>query len=166
MDCWDGPAGEPVVYHGNTMTSRIYVRDICQAVKDFGFVTTPYPIVLSLEVHCGEEQQGRMAEIFSVVFGEMLFCSPSDPSVPCPAQSPQQLRYRVLLKVLRSPLPCWLPILANILEQRWVYPTLRRDFDHYAQNSPMMTADAFAAFLREKQKVCVLDSLSLSEDVS
>ena len=49
---------------------------------------------------------------------------------------------------------------ANILEQRWVYPTLRRDFDHYAQNSPMMTADAFAAFLREKQKVCVLDSLS------
>ena len=113
MDCWDGPAGEPVVYHGNTMTSRIYVRDICQAVKDFGFVTTPYPIVLSLEVHCGEEQQGRMAEIFSVVFGEMLFCSPSDPSVPCPAQSPQQLRYRVLLKVLRSPLPCWLPILTS-----------------------------------------------------
>ena len=33
VDCWDGPAGEPDVYHGRTITSRIPAADVFAATK-------------------------------------------------------------------------------------------------------------------------------------
>ena len=30
VDCWDGPDGEPVIYHGYTLTSKILFRDVIQ----------------------------------------------------------------------------------------------------------------------------------------
>lgn len=32
LDCWDGKDGEPVVYHGHTLTSKIYFKDILECV--------------------------------------------------------------------------------------------------------------------------------------
>ena len=40
VDCWDGPGGEPVIYHGHTLTSKILFKDVIEAVKDFGFVVS------------------------------------------------------------------------------------------------------------------------------
>ena len=37
LDCWDGDNGEPVVYHGHTLTSKILFRDIINVVKNYGF---------------------------------------------------------------------------------------------------------------------------------
>lgn len=37
LDCWDGPNGEPIIYHGYTMTSRVLFRDVIKAIKDFAF---------------------------------------------------------------------------------------------------------------------------------
>lgn len=28
IDCWDGPKGEPIVFHGYTLTSKILFRDV------------------------------------------------------------------------------------------------------------------------------------------
>lgn len=68
MDTWDGDNGEPVIYHGRTLTTKIYLDDVCQVIRDYAFVTSPYPIILSIENHCGLEQQARIAEIFVTVF--------------------------------------------------------------------------------------------------
>ncbi|KAB0401411.1 hypothetical protein E2I00_017326 [Balaenoptera physalus] len=37
LDCWEGPGGEPVIYHGHTLTSKILFRDVIQAVRDHAF---------------------------------------------------------------------------------------------------------------------------------
>lgn len=99
MDCWDGPDGEPIIYHGNTMTSKIYLEDVCNVIKQYAFIATPYPVVLSIETHCGEKQQARMAKIFSTVFENLLFCSPTNNETEFPPQSPNQLKNKILLKV-------------------------------------------------------------------
>ena len=41
LDCWEGPGGEPVIYHGHTLTSKILFRDVIQAVRDHAFTVSP-----------------------------------------------------------------------------------------------------------------------------
>ena len=80
LDCWDGPAGEPVIYHGHTLTGRIPFADVCRALRDFGFVASPYPLILSLEMHCGPKQQERIASILLDTFGSALAAPLSEPA--------------------------------------------------------------------------------------
>ncbi|XP_030660095.1 1-phosphatidylinositol 4,5-bisphosphate phosphodiesterase delta-4 isoform X3 [Nomascus leucogenys] len=37
VDVWDGPSGEPVVYHGHTLTSRILFKDVVATVAQYAF---------------------------------------------------------------------------------------------------------------------------------
>lgn len=37
LDCWEGQGGEPIIYHGHTLTSKILFRDVIQAVRDHAF---------------------------------------------------------------------------------------------------------------------------------
>lgn len=40
VDCWDGPDGKPIIYHGWTRTTKIKFDDVVQAIKDHAFVTS------------------------------------------------------------------------------------------------------------------------------
>uniref|UniRef100_A0A7N8YCP1 Phosphoinositide phospholipase C n=1 Tax=Mastacembelus armatus TaxID=205130 RepID=A0A7N8YCP1_9TELE len=37
VDCWDGSDGEPVVYHGHTLTSKIVFKDVISTIKEYAF---------------------------------------------------------------------------------------------------------------------------------
>ena len=37
VDCWDGPNGEPIVYHGHTFTSKILFKDVVIALRNYAF---------------------------------------------------------------------------------------------------------------------------------
>lgn len=37
VDCWDGPNGEPIVYHGHTFTSKILFKDVISTVEKYAF---------------------------------------------------------------------------------------------------------------------------------
>lgn len=37
LDCWDGPNLEPVIYHGYTFTSKIFLCDVLRAIRDYAF---------------------------------------------------------------------------------------------------------------------------------
>lgn len=37
LDCWDGPNGEPIIYHGYTITSKVLFHDVIKAIKDYAF---------------------------------------------------------------------------------------------------------------------------------
>ena len=41
VDVWDGKEGEPVVYHGHTLTSKIMFSDIMQSVALYAFDASP-----------------------------------------------------------------------------------------------------------------------------
>ncbi|CAB4412005.1 unnamed protein product [Rhizophagus irregularis] len=96
IDCWDGPDG-PIVTHGHTWTSKILFQDAISAIRTYAFKASPYPLILSLEVHCSIEQQEHMAKILSEILGEHLvtkFFSDDESELP----SPDSLMYKILLK--------------------------------------------------------------------
>ena len=66
LDCWDGDDGSPVIYHGHTFTTKIPFRSVVEAIDRSAFVSSPYPVILSIENHCSQSQQARMAQIFQV----------------------------------------------------------------------------------------------------
>nr|CAD7406530.1 unnamed protein product [Timema poppensis] len=66
LDCWDGDDGSPLIYHGLTFTTKIPFRSVVEAINRSAFVTSPYPVILSIENHCSVQQQARMAHIFQV----------------------------------------------------------------------------------------------------
>lgn len=41
LDCWDGPDGLPIIYHGHTFTSRIKFLDVLKTIKEHAFITSP-----------------------------------------------------------------------------------------------------------------------------
>ena len=118
IDCYDGPDGEPIVYHGHTATKPVAFRKVVQAIKETAFPTVqtsttlhsePFPIVLSLEMHCSLPQQETLASILQDTFGERLQLpipvAPGDkhaPGVPA-ADSPLALRGKVVIKGKRLP---------------------------------------------------------------
>ncbi|OWA51214.1 1-phosphatidylinositol 4,5-bisphosphate phosphodiesterase gamma-1 [Hypsibius exemplaris] len=97
LDTWDGPDGEPIIFHGGTLTSKIRFKDVIATIKDHAFVTSEYPVILSIEQHCCVEQQKKMAKYFKDVFGDMLVTAPVDPD-ETRMPSPQSLRRKIIIK--------------------------------------------------------------------
>ena len=40
VDCWDVPNGEPIIYHGRTLTSKITFLDTLEAINQHAFETS------------------------------------------------------------------------------------------------------------------------------
>ncbi|KAL8179398.1 UNVERIFIED_CONTAM: 1-phosphatidylinositol 4,5-bisphosphate phosphodiesterase gamma-1 [Gekko kuhli] len=97
LDCWDGPDGMPVIYHGHTLTTKIKFSDVLATIKEHAFVTSDYPVILSIEDHCSIAQQRNMAQNFKKVFGDMLLTKPVDISADG-LPSPNQLKRKILIK--------------------------------------------------------------------
>ncbi|KAI5840434.1 PLC-like phosphodiesterase [Morchella snyderi] len=101
IDCWDGDDGRPMVTHGHTGTSEVYFTDVVAAIGKYAFLASPYPLILSLEVHCSLGQQIVMANILRKVLGEKLILEPFiTNSLILP--SPQDLKHKILVKVKGS----------------------------------------------------------------
>ncbi|XP_057681098.1 1-phosphatidylinositol 4,5-bisphosphate phosphodiesterase delta-1a isoform X2 [Corythoichthys intestinalis] len=98
LDCWDGPNGEPVIYHGYTLTSKILFRDTIKAIKDYAFKTSDYPVILSLENHCSVDQQKLMAHYIISILGDALVSQPLGDFVPSDFPSPEELKGKFLIK--------------------------------------------------------------------
>ena len=52
-----------VVTHGNTLVNKISFASVAKAVGEAAFVTSQAPVILSLEMHCGEKQQARISSV-------------------------------------------------------------------------------------------------------
>lgn len=70
MDLWDGPAGDPIIYHGRTLTSEVTLTDVLNdAIKPYAFKASPYPLILSLECHLSKKQTRRLAFLLNDILG-------------------------------------------------------------------------------------------------
>ncbi|XP_034087867.1 1-phosphatidylinositol 4,5-bisphosphate phosphodiesterase delta-1-like isoform X1 [Gymnodraco acuticeps] len=98
LDCWDGSEGEPEIYHGYTLTSKILFKDAIKAIKEYAFKTSDYPVILSLENHCSVEQQEVMAHHMSSILGSALITSPLGNGMPKCFPSPEELKGKFLIK--------------------------------------------------------------------
>ncbi|KAM6945687.1 1-phosphatidylinositol 4,5-bisphosphate phosphodiesterase delta-4 [Aplochiton taeniatus] len=98
VDCWDGASGEPVVYHGHTLTSKILFKDVVMALAQYAFKVSEYPVIVSLENHCCVEQQKVMAQHLNLILGDKLLNTTLEGNVPMELPSPEELKGRILLK--------------------------------------------------------------------
>ncbi|XP_032896683.1 1-phosphatidylinositol 4,5-bisphosphate phosphodiesterase delta-1 isoform X2 [Amblyraja radiata] len=98
LDCWDGKNGEPVIYHGYTLTSKILFKDVIQIIDAYAFKASQYPLILSLENHCDVEQQNVMAHHLKTILGNKLLTRTMDGKVPTHFPSPEQLKGMILVK--------------------------------------------------------------------
>lgn len=100
VDIYDGDV-EPVIYHGRTLTTKVPLRDTCEAIAKYAFVASPYPIIISAEVHCSIPQQNMIVQIMQEVFGDALVGAPIEgrPQIDV-LPSPEDLKGKVLLKVV------------------------------------------------------------------
>ncbi|NXC34856.1 PLCZ1 phosphodiesterase, partial [Campylorhamphus procurvoides] len=99
IDCWDGTNNEPIVYHGHTLTSKIPFRSVIHVIDKYAFMSSAYPLVLSLENHCSTKQQEVMAECLKSILGEKLLSSPLGGDAEMTRlPSPEALKFKVLVK--------------------------------------------------------------------
>uniref|UniRef100_A0A673BF19 Phosphoinositide phospholipase C n=1 Tax=Sphaeramia orbicularis TaxID=375764 RepID=A0A673BF19_9TELE len=129
LDCWEGP-GEPIIYHGWTRTTKIKFEDVVKAINEHAFVTSEFPVILSIEEHCPIEQQRQMARIFSEVFGDKLLTEPVEQNAE-QLPSPTQLKGKIIIKVPAEVFVC----LCVFSCQRWNkhYCVISEDKLYYAE---------------------------------
>lgn len=99
VDLWDGDDGRPVVTHGHTLCSKIPALEVIRSIKSTAFRLSPYPVIVTLEMHCGYGQQDILAQQFRSELGSLLFI-PQDES-PLPPLS--GLMRKILLRGKRPP---------------------------------------------------------------
>ncbi|XP_005468964.1 1-phosphatidylinositol 4,5-bisphosphate phosphodiesterase delta-3-A isoform X2 [Oreochromis niloticus] len=98
LDCWDGDKGEPVIYHGHTLTSKVPFKEVIETIGQYAFKTSPYPLILSLENHCSVEQQDVMAKHLRNILGKKLLTKPLSDQPLRDLPSPEELKGRILVK--------------------------------------------------------------------
>ena len=101
MDCWDGGSenkNEPIIYHGYTITSKIFFKDTIEnAVKPYAFFKSEYPLILSIENHCSVECQNKMADYLINILGDMLYTGNVE-ETKTELPSPEELKNKILVK--------------------------------------------------------------------
>ncbi|TRY70768.1 hypothetical protein TCAL_13632, partial [Tigriopus californicus] len=103
VDCWDGDDGEPIIYHGWTLTSKISFKDvISDAILPYAFERSEFPLILSIENHCGLKQQDKMAHYLKTILSECLYTDRVDENAT-EMPSPFSLKRKILVKAKRLP---------------------------------------------------------------
>ncbi|CAJ1080569.1 -phosphatidylinositol 4%2C5-bisphosphate phosphodiesterase delta-3-A-like [Xyrichtys novacula] len=102
LDCWDGDKGEPVIYHGHTLTSKVPFVEVIETINEYAFKVSPYPVILSLENHCSVEQQTVMARHLRSILGDKLLTKPLSGLDPHKLPSPEDLKGKILVKGKRE----------------------------------------------------------------
>lgn len=92
---------EPRVLHGYTLTKEVSFREVCIAIGQYAFAVTDLPLIVSLEVHAGPEQQEIMVKIMREVWAGYLIEPPAEDAQVLPP--PQDFRNKILVKVKYAP---------------------------------------------------------------
>ncbi|XP_041365135.1 inactive phospholipase C-like protein 2 isoform X2 [Gigantopelta aegis] len=103
LDCWDGPNDEPIIYHGHTLTSKISFRSVVEAIKQYAFEVSDYPVIISIENHCNIKQQQVMAACLKEILGDKLCVEPIPENLQC-APSPEDMKSKILIKGKKLPI--------------------------------------------------------------
>lgn len=96
VDVWDG-SSEPEVYHGHTFTSRILLRGILEVIAEAAFVTSDYPVILSIENHLSPPFQKQMAQMMREILRQYIYLD-DVPEKQTQFPSPEVFKKRIFIK--------------------------------------------------------------------
>lgn len=136
---------EPRVLHGYTLTKEVSFREVCNAIREYAFTVTDLPLIVSLEVHAGPEQQEVMVKIMKDTWAGYLIEPPAEDARFLPP--PQDFRNKILVKVKYAPPP------GGQGEQDLTpSPTNGSDDDVASAGTGATAAEAAAAKKKKKKK--------------
>ncbi|KAI7741213.1 hypothetical protein M8C21_031394 [Ambrosia artemisiifolia] len=96
LDLWPNSSKTNVhVLHGRTLTSPVKLMECLKAIKEYAFVASPYPVIITLEDHLTPHLQAKVAQMITETFGPVLFSPESENIEELP--SPEDLKYRILI---------------------------------------------------------------------
>ncbi|KAK7311239.1 hypothetical protein RJT34_09249 [Clitoria ternatea] len=96
LDIWPNASKDNVdVLHGRTLTSPVALIKCLRSIKQYAFVASEYPVVITLEDHLTPDLQAKVAEMVTQTFGDMLFCPSSESLNEFP--SPESLKRRIII---------------------------------------------------------------------
>ena len=104
LDCYDGMCSGikcPVIKHGWTPMLPVSFADTINVIKQYAFVASKFPLILSLENHCTPRMQTVQANILKESLGQLLFAPPlRETQTSCWKLflSPLQLQGKVILR--------------------------------------------------------------------
>ncbi|VFQ58320.1 unnamed protein product [Cuscuta campestris] len=96
LDIWPSSSGDDVhVYHGRTLTSHVELIRCLKSIKEYAFIASDYPVIITLEDHLTPDLQAKVAEMVTQTFGDILF-TPGLVSLK-EFPSPELLKKRILI---------------------------------------------------------------------
>ncbi|KDN52167.1 PLC-like phosphodiesterase [Tilletiaria anomala UBC 951] len=99
LDCWDGSNNTPQITHGRTLTGKVAFADVIAAIEKYAFAKSPYPLILSMEIHNDIAQQDVMAQILRETLKDKLLTERlATCKNPDGLPSPEELKGKVLIK--------------------------------------------------------------------
>ncbi|KAG5253818.1 phospholipase [Salix suchowensis] len=96
LDIWPNSTKDNVdVLHGRTLTAPVELIRCLKCIKEYAFLSSPYPVIITLEDHLTPDLQVKVAQMITETFGDMLYC----PECECLEElpSPEELKYRIII---------------------------------------------------------------------
>ncbi|KAG1339107.1 phosphoinositide phospholipase C 2 [Cocos nucifera] len=96
LDIWPNSTKDDInVLHGRTLTTPVELVKCLRSIKEYAFVASPYPVIITLEDHLTPDLQAKVAEMVTQTFGDLLYYPDKDSSEEFP--SPESLKRRIIL---------------------------------------------------------------------
>ena len=98
LDCWPDEQGQIEVTHGLTLCTATTFRECLEALRDWSFAVSEYPVILTLENHCkSAEVQAVMSSDLGEILGDLLY-KPPPGSVGKTLPSPEDLKGKIVYR--------------------------------------------------------------------
>ncbi|KAL6987813.1 1-phosphatidylinositol phosphodiesterase [Sarracenia purpurea var. burkii] len=96
LDMWPNSTKDNVdILHGRTLTTPVELIKCLRSIREYAFVASEYPVIITLEDHLTPDLQAKVAEMVTQTFGDILFSPGSECLVEFP--SPESLKRRIII---------------------------------------------------------------------
>ncbi|TKY56471.1 Phosphoinositide phospholipase C 2 [Spatholobus suberectus] len=97
LDLWPNSRGDDVlVHHGGTLTSSVKLIPCLNAIKEYAFFASLYPVIITFEDHITRPLQAKVAKMVDDIFGDILY-RPEHSQQMREFPSPEQLKGKILI---------------------------------------------------------------------
>jgi phosphatidylinositol phospholipase C delta len=97
LDLWPNSAKDEIqVLHGNTLTAPVEFDKCISAINENAFVTSQYPVIITLEDHLTSNLQKKAAEILMAILGSTLY-QPNTEEAMTQFPDPELLKGRIIV---------------------------------------------------------------------
>ncbi|XP_062215940.1 phosphoinositide phospholipase C 4-like isoform X2 [Phragmites australis] len=123
LDIWPNSSKDDIdILHGRTLTAPVSLIKCLRSIKEYAFVASPYPVIITLEDHLTYDLQAKVAKMVLEVFGDILYYPESKHLQEFP--SPEALKGRVILST--KPPKEYLESKGSNMKEREIEPQFKK----------------------------------------